>query len=100
MYDAMLEYYKTLAKDKGGSFPFNYVDAWAVLFPDGSIKDFEYERHYIMTDTPHGPKQLYFPMCNLYRSMITGKYFTDWDEHDFYKEFAHQREGLKYVLDL
>jgi hypothetical protein len=46
----MIAYYQERAKEAGGSLLYHYVDSWAVLYPDGSVKTFEYRREYLLTD--------------------------------------------------
>ena len=46
----MVEFYTAKAKAAGGKIPFYYIDSFAVLYPNGEIKTFEYRREYILTD--------------------------------------------------
>lgn len=96
--DVMTQYYKNLAKEAGGKLDFYYIDAWAVLFPNGEVKTAEYRREYILTDEEKGERMPYFPMRPLYISRITGKHPTETTPEDFRKEFACQREALEELF--
>ena len=48
--ELMIDFYKNIATQNGGVIDFYYVDAFAVLFPNGEIKVQEYKRYYTLTD--------------------------------------------------
>ncbi len=100
IYNLMLEYYKNLATEKWWELEFYFLDSWAILFPNWELKTTEYKREYILTDKVVWEKQLYFPLCNLYKSKITWKYRTTWDEKDFFLELQKQIDAMKYLLDI
>lgn len=95
----MQEFYITLAKKNNGQLPFYYLDSWAMLLPDGTVIVDEYKREYILTSTPSGELDIYFPMRNLYISKKTGKYINEQNEDDFHIEFEDQRNLLKSFLE-
>lgn len=99
VFQTMLDYYKNLATSKWWEFIFHYVDWWAITYPDSTSKTFSYKRKYIMTNISVWEPQLYFPMCNLYKSQITWKHYMDWNEGDYKKEFQIQVKTLKKELN-
>lgn len=99
IYDAMIEFYKSLADSKWWEFPFYYLDGWAIKYPNENILTLETKRHNILTDTTHWEKQLYFPMCNLYKSQKTGKYYTDRTRDDNFEELSEQIELLQKIYN-
>jgi hypothetical protein len=100
IYDIMLNFYKNLATDRWWELDFYFLDWWALLLPNWKIKTTKYKRKYILTDKIVWEKQLYFPLCNLYKSKITWKYQTTWNDGDFFIEFENQIKAIKYLLDL
>lgn len=98
----MQDFYRTIARDAGGKVDFFYKDAFAVLFPDGSVKTGEYTRDYILTDQILGELDESVPMRSLYISKITGKSASETTEADYQKEFLMQTQlfaeifGYKY----
>lgn len=90
IYSVLLNYYRDLADSHWWEFPFYYSDGWALKSTDGSIKIFQSKRNNILTNISHGEKQLYFPMCNLYKSSISWKYYTDRNESDMMCELQWQ----------
>ncbi len=100
IYDIMLEYYRWLAEKHGGEFPFYFLDGWAFQPIHGSLKTFLNKRENILTSQTFGEKQLYFPMCNLYKSRITGKYYTQWTEEDMLQELRGQKDMLREIYEL
>ena len=95
--EAMNIFYRDLAGKNGGKLEFYYVDAWAILFPNGEIKTHEYKRFYTLTDTPKGPLDIHFPMRNLYISQDTNKYAVDQTQEDFFIEFTNMTNALKIL---
>lgn len=98
--ELMIEFYQSKARDEGGSIPYHYVDSWAVLYPNGEVKTFEYRREYTLTDTRAGELQPYFPMAALYVSKYTGKRHHESSDEDFYTEFAGQSEAFAELFNL
>lgn len=94
---AMNNFYRELAKKSGGKLEFHYIDAWAILFPNGEVKTHQYKRFYTLTDSPKGELDIYFPMRNLYIAQPTGKYAVDQNEEDFFVEFTNMANALKIL---
>ncbi len=49
--ELMIAYYQEKAHEAGGKIDYYYRDSWAVLYPNGKVKTFEYRREYTLTDT-------------------------------------------------
>ncbi|MCD5375475.1 class I tRNA ligase family protein, partial [Candidatus Gracilibacteria bacterium] len=92
--ELMISYYQERAKEAGGKLNYHYVDSWAVLYPNGETKTFEYRREYTLTDTREGELKPYFPMSSLYISKYTGKRLHESTDEDFFVEFAGQMEAF------
>ncbi len=96
--ELMIGYYQQKAQEAGGSLEYYYIDSWAVLYPNGEIKTFEYRREYTLTDERQGELKPYFPMASLYISKYTGKRLHESTDEDFFVEFAGQSEALKELF--
>jgi hypothetical protein len=95
----MIEFYKNLADTKWWEFLFYYLDGWAIKYPNENILTFKTKRNNILTNKLHWEKQLYFPMCNLYKSHKTGKYYTDRTSEDNFEELSEQIELLQKIYN-
>ncbi|GAB4141874.1 MAG: hypothetical protein Fur0024_4240 [Patescibacteria group bacterium] len=69
----MNDFYKNLAKKHGGKVDFYYQNNFTILFPDGSIKQAQGKREYILQSEEHSELDIWMPMRNLYISKITNK---------------------------
>ena len=98
IYYAMLDFYQNVATEKWGEFDFYYEDWWAILYPDGSTKNFSYKRELIMTNHAVWTPQWFFPMCNLYKWKKTWKHYMDWTKEEFRREFSEMFDILKKEL--
>ena len=97
--EIMMNFYKDLAHKAGGSIEFYYIDSWALLMPDGSIKTHEYRRYYTLTDEEKGERDIYFPMRGLYISKNTDKYAYETTDEDFFVEFEDQIDAMRRLFD-
>lgn len=98
--ELMIEFYQGKAHEAGGRLNYHYIDSWAVLYPNGVVKTYEYRREYTLTDTREGELKPYFPMANLYVSKYTGKRHHESTDEDFFVEFAGQTEALRELFDM
>ena len=98
--EIMIDFYAAKAKSEWGEIPFYYTDAFVVLHPNGEIKQFEYKRHYILTDTSKWDIYEDAPMRSLYISKVTGKRACETTMEDYIKEFACQGEAFKELFSL
>lgn len=96
----MRDFYQDIARKAGGKIAFHYTDAFAILYPDGSKKTYEYTRPYYLTDTIFGELNPNIPMRSLYISQITGKTAYNTTDEDYEKEFAAQKDMALELLGL
>jgi len=97
VFEILLAFYKNLATSKWWELSFYYMDGWAIKYQNNKIIFQETRRNNILTNIFHGEKQLYFPMCNLYKSQKTWKYYTDRNERDTLLELSEQIEFLENI---
>ncbi len=93
--EIMMNFYKDIAHKAGGKLEFYYIDSWALLMPDRTIKTHEYKRCYTLTDEEKGERDIYFPMRWLYISKKTGKYAYETTDDDFFVEFSDQIDAMR-----
>ncbi len=98
--ELMIDFYKNIATENGGSIDFYYTDAFAVLFPNGEIKTQEYTREYTLTNESKGDIYLDAPMRSLYISKITGKRAHETTMQDYIKEFSSQAQAFSQLFGL
>ena len=98
--EKLLKFYKSIAEKNRGEKEFDYVDHYALLMPDGEIKETECKRTNVLTTESRGDLDIYFPMRNLYYSKITGKRHFESSDEDYFKEFETVTESLKILLGL
>jgi hypothetical protein len=98
--ELMIEFYKNIATQNGGSIDFYYTDAFAVLFPDGSIQTSEYKREYTLTNELKGDIYPDAPMRSLYISKVTGKRAYETTMQDYIKEFSCQAQAFSQLFGL
>ena len=97
--ELMIAFYQEKTAEAGGKLNYHYIDSWAVLYPNGKVKTYEYRREYTLTDKREGELKPYFPMANLYVSKYTGKRHHESTNDDFFIEFAGQSEALAELFD-
>jgi hypothetical protein len=96
--ELMIAFYTDIARKAGGKVDFYYVDAFAVLFPNGEIKTQEYKREYTLTDELKGEIYPDVPMRSLYISKVTGKRASETMMQDYLQEFACQAEAFSELF--
>jgi hypothetical protein len=96
----MVDFYQNIAQQKGGKVDFYYTDAFAVLFPNGEVKTFEYRREYILTNKHIGDIYIHAPMRGLYISKITRKRAHETTMQDYLQEFSCQKEAFAELFEL
>ncbi len=98
--EIMLEFYRKKAEQAGWKIDFYYRDAFAVLFPNGEVKTYEYRREYTLTNKHKGDIFIHAPMRSLYISKITGKRAYETSTEDMLEEFACQTEAFAELFNL
>lgn len=73
IYQAMLDFWKSIAVKNGGQVDAAWVEAFVLLKPDGESVLAESRREVILTDQEFGQPHLQFPVRALYISKITNK---------------------------
>lgn len=96
----MRDFYQDIARKAGGKIPFHYTDAFAILYPDGSKKTYEYTRPYTLTDTIFGELDTNIPMTCMYISEITGKTAFNRTQEEYLQEFAAQKDMAIELFEL
>ncbi len=91
---AVLEFYRDLARKHGGKAEAFWKDIFVILSPDGKEQTAESIREVVLTDEVHGEVNQYFPMRSLYYSKVTGKYFCDATEEDELRELKPMSAAL------
>jgi XTP/dITP diphosphohydrolase len=69
----MSDFWKDIAKKRGGQVDAAWVEAFVLLDPDGTLHTAESRREVILTDQEFGTPHIQFPMRALYISKDTGK---------------------------
>ncbi len=67
VYDKMISYYKKIASDNGWEISWYFLDVYA-LYDGSEYHVAQAKRHIIITDQEHTTKDIYFPLCSLYKS--------------------------------
>lgn len=93
--EEMVAFYKKKAQEAWGEVDFYYIDSFAVLFPDGNIKTYEYRREYTLTDTHEWDIYEFVPMRGLYISKVTWKRAGETTPEDYLKELECTKEALE-----
>lgn len=78
----MQSFYIDIAVKNGGEVDAYFVDAIAVLFPNGEIKTAEAKRDVVITDKPSGELDIYFPINSIYKVKPFDKYYGDIEKEE------------------
>lgn len=71
--DALLNFWKGIAKKNGGRVDAVWVEAFALLYTDGTMSTTESRREVILTDQTFGDAHIQMPVRALYISKATNK---------------------------
>lgn len=107
IYNKVIEYWINVAKNHGGEVDAAWVDAFALVLPNGEIYDRGARREIVLTDKIFGEAHIQFPIRALYISKATNKpAVLHTDEEELFeiipiKEsldflFKEMRESLRY----
>ncbi|MDD5040299.1 MAG: leucine--tRNA ligase [Patescibacteria group bacterium] len=78
----IIRHYSSVAKKHGGKVNAYWIDCFALVTPDGTVRFAEARRDIILTDTLHKPVDPHFPMRSLYINVATNKRPVDETEHE------------------
>ncbi len=78
----MNAYYRKIATSRGGEVPGYFLDALALLQPDGTVHRATAKREIVLTDRQKGEMDPHFPIRCLYRIKATGKYAAEQTEDE------------------
>ncbi len=95
---AILDFYRTLVRERGGRVKAYWDDAFTLIFPDGMIKEMRAKRPVILTDEIHGAVNPYFPLRSLYIVESTGKYVSEQTPEEEWQELLPVREALRTLF--
>jgi len=98
--EIMIDFYQKIARDNGWNIDYYYVDSFAVLFPDGEIKTYDYRREYILRDQKVELQNPYAPVRDVSISQVTGKSPHETTMEDYVKEFECQGEAFSELFNL
>ena len=94
----LLEYYRNIAKKRGGKVDAYWRDACALSLPDGTIQAADNKREVLLTDEVKGEVNIYFPVRSLYKSKTTGKYTAEETEKEELLELQPFTNSLMKLL--
>lgn len=97
---AMLEFYRAIAARHGGAANASWMDAFALVLPNGSVRAERNERPVILTDIATEPIDYHFPIRSLYSITATGKRPAEQNEAEEWLELQPFREALERLLNL
>lgn len=73
MSEKILNFWKGIATKHGGEVDAAWIEVFAAVYPDGSVKTAESRREITLTDIEHGKAHPQMPVRALYHSKATGK---------------------------
>lgn len=96
--DAMVSFWRGVAGKYGGQVDAAWIEAFALLTPDGTMRMAPCRREVILTSTVHGPVHVELPIRALYISKTTGKASALHTHEEDIQELAPVRDALISVL--
>jgi len=94
----MIDYYKKIAEENGGSVNGAFVDYWFLLLPDGREFKTVGRRELTLTPTAKGEVDPHFPIRAMYISKLSGKYVADQTPADLELEMKPISNSLKELF--
>lgn len=98
IFELLKEFWKGIATKYGGEVDAAWVEAFAVLEPDGTLHIAESRREVLLTDREFGTPHIQFPMRGLYLSKATNKPAVDHTPEEELVELQPVTEALIKVL--
>ena len=97
--EKLLQFWKSIATKHGGKVDAAWVEAFVVIYPDGSVKRADSRREVILTDQEFGKAHTQMPVRALYYSKTTNKPAILHTEEEEILEMKPLIEALIRVLE-
>ncbi len=96
--ERVLHFWKNIATKYGGEVDGAWVEAFVVMYPDGTIKHASSRREIVLTDQVFGVPHLHMPVRALYYSKATGKPVIQHTKEEELLEMQPVIDALRIVL--
>jgi hypothetical protein len=96
----LLNFWKSVATRHGGKVDAAWIEAWVVLYPDGTLQEAESRREILLTDQEFGTPHIQMPVRALYYSKTTNKPSILHSEEDEILELEPILEALRKILHI
>lgn len=96
----LIQFWKTVAAQEGGKVDAAWIEAFVVLFPDGSIRSASSRRDVILTDTEFGDSHIQLPVRALYISKTTNKPALHHTKEEELLELKANIDALRAIIIL
>ncbi len=98
IYNKVSDYWRNVAKSYGGEVDAAWVDAFALVMPDGKIYIKGARREIILTDKVFGEAHIQFPIRSLYISKTTNKPAVQHTDKEELIEVVPIKEALQFLF--
>lgn len=98
IYKKIISFWQNIAKKYGGEVDAYWVDVFALVKPDGSVKTAEAHREVLLTDKVFGQSHINFPMRSLYICKDTNKPAVEHTEEEERQELEPIMKALIDIL--
>ena len=95
--EKLLNFWKGIATKHGGKVDATWVESFAVVYPDGGIKESESRREIILTNQEFGTPHIQMPVRALYYSKTTNKPAI---EHTPEEEILEMKPTIKALISI
>ena len=95
---SMVEFWKGIATKHGGRVEAAWLEAFALLDPDGTVHTTDAKREVILTDQVFGEPHIEMPVRALYISKVTNKKAVEHSEEEERREMKPVIDALSKIL--
>ncbi len=95
----LLNFWKGVATRHGGQVDAAWIEAFALVHPNGEVKKIESRREVVLTNQEFGTPHIHMPVRCLYYSKTTGKPAIQHTQEDEITEMGPVIEALKKILN-